>query len=123
MNRIPLIVATTAAAVLSFGGHTGVDRPAAPPAFITAPSPWADSVFASLDLKDRIAQLMMVAAYSNRGDKHESEVDRLIRQQNIGGLIFFQGGPVRQARLTNHYQDIARTPLLIGMDLEWGLAM
>ena len=34
-----------------------------------------------------------------------------------------QGGPVRQAKLTNSYQDLAKTPLLIAMDGEWGLGM
>ena len=42
---------------------------------------------------------------------------------NIGGLCFFQGGPVSQAKLTNNYQSIAKTPLLIGLDAEWGLGM
>jgi beta-glucosidase-like glycosyl hydrolase/CubicO group peptidase (beta-lactamase class C family) len=80
-------------------------------------------VLATLSLDERIGQLMMVAAYSNKGREHEREIEDLIKQHNIGGLIFFQGGPMRQAALTDRYQKIARTPLLIGMDLEWGLAM
>src|SRR6185436_2904929 len=36
---------------------------------------------------------------------------------------FFQGGPIREALLTNYYQRMSRVPLLIGMDAEWGLAM
>ena len=35
----------------------------------------------------------------------------------------FQGGPVRQARLTNRLQAGSPVPLLIAMDAEWGLAM
>jgi beta-glucosidase-like glycosyl hydrolase/CubicO group peptidase (beta-lactamase class C family) len=100
------------------GRHAGI----APP-FLSAPTPWADSVFSTLSLDERIAQLMMVAAYSNKDAKHEAEIETLVRERNIGGLIFFQGGPVRQARLTNRLQAAARTPLLLGMDLEWGLAM
>ncbi len=38
-------------------------------------------------------------------------------------MCFFQGGPVRQANLTNYYQGIAKTPLLISIDGEWGLGM
>ena len=100
------------------GRHAGI----APP-FLSAPTPWADSVFSTLSLDERIAQLMMVAAYSNKDAKHEAEIETLVRERNIGGLIFFQGGPVRQARLTNRLQAAARTPLLLGLDLEWGLAM
>ncbi len=74
-------------------------------------------------MEQRIAQLMMVAAYSNKDAKHVNEVESLVTKYGIGGLIFFQGGPVRQARLVNRYQALARTPIIIGMDLEWGLSM
>ncbi len=65
----------------------------------------------------------MVAAYSNRGADHANEIEKLIREYGIGGLIFFQGGPQRQARLTNRYQAASKIPLMIGMDAEWGLSM
>ena len=94
-----------------------------PPPFLAKPTPWADSVIATLPLDQQIAQLMMVAAYSNKDAKHEAEIEKLVRDRNIGGLIFFQGGPGRQVALTNRYQAAARTPLLLGMDLEWGLSM
>src|SRR5688572_25713877 len=64
---------------------------------------WADSMFTTLTPDERIAQLFMVAAYSNKDRKHEAEVESLIVRQKIGGLIFFQGGPVRQGILTNRY--------------------
>ncbi len=124
-----LIAALLGTTLLSFSGSPGGERTSSPPravplpVFLKAETPWADSVFHSLSLDQRIGQLMMVAAYSNRDAKHEQQVEKLIREQNIGGLIFFQGGPVRQAKLTNRYQSIATTPLLLGMDLEWGLAM
>lgn len=84
---------------------------------------WVDSVLNSLSLKERIAQLFMVAAYSNQNDTHVKEISQLITKQGIGGLIFFQGGPVRQAQQTNFYQSLAKVPLLIGIDAEWGLGM
>ena len=84
---------------------------------------WADSVLSSLTLRERIGQLFMVAAYSNRDDMHVREIADLVRKDGVGGLIFFQGGPVRQANLTNYYQSLAEVPLLVGMDAEWGLGM
>lgn len=124
MQRTVLPLLLLAAGVLAISGTPPVARPQGlPPAFLAAPTPWADSVFSTLSLDERIAQLMMVAAYSNKDARHVNEVEQLVRERNIGGLIFFQGGPVRQARLTNRYQAAARTPLLLGMDLEWGLAM
>lgn len=65
----------------------------------------------------------MVAAYSNKDQKHEKELLDLVQKQHIGGLIFFQGGPVRQAHMTNRLQKAAKVPLMIGIDGEWGLAM
>ncbi len=84
---------------------------------------WVDSVYQSLSEEQRIGQLFMVAAYSNRNQEHEKELQELIESYNIGGLIFFQGGPLRQAHMQNRLQSQAQTPLLIGMDAEWGLAM
>lgn len=84
---------------------------------------WVDSVFNSMSFEDRLGQLFMVAAYSNKDQKHQEEVTKLIREHKLGGLIFFQGGPVRQAALTNHYQGLSAVPLFIAMDAEWGPGM
>ncbi len=84
---------------------------------------WVDSVFAKLTPDERIAQLIMVAAYSNRDAAHVQEITKLIQQQKVGGLVFFQGGPVRQAQQTNYYQSISKVPLFIAIDGEWGLGM
>lgn len=82
-----------------------------------------DSLIQSLNVRQKIGQLFMVAAYSNKGDAHVQEITQLVEDYGIGGLIFFQGGPLRQARLTNLYQSKADIPLMIAMDAEWGLAM
>lgn len=84
---------------------------------------WVDSVYQSLSPEDRLGQLFMVAAYSNKDQAHVNEISTLVRNENLGGLIFFQGGPDRQARLTNYYQAQSKTPLFIAMDAEWGLSM
>ena len=85
--------------------------------------PWVDSVFNTLSEEEKIGQLFMVAAYSNRDEKFNLKIDSLIRDYKIGGLIFFQGGPVRQVKLTNRWQAISNVPLLISIDGEWGLGM
>ncbi len=84
---------------------------------------WVDSVYQSLSLPEKVGQLFMVAAYSNKDEAHIKTVEKLVTEQKVGGLIFFQGGPVRQANLTNLFQSKAKTPLFIGIDAEWGLAM
>ena len=84
---------------------------------------WVDSVYASLSPDQRLGQLFMVAAYSNKDEKHYQEIDTLVMRYGIGGLMFMQGGPVRQAKLTNRFQGEAKVPMLIAMDAEWGLDM
>ena len=64
-------------------------------------TPWADSLFETMTLDQKIGQLFSVAAYSNKGDTHKEEILELIQKYHIGGLTFFQGGPHRQAKLTN----------------------
>lgn len=84
---------------------------------------WVKKKFRKLSKDQRIAQLMIIRAHSNLGPDHVKEVAGLIKKYNVGGLCFFQGGPVRQANLTNMYQSIAKTPLMIAMDAEWGVGM
>jgi beta-glucosidase-like glycosyl hydrolase/CubicO group peptidase (beta-lactamase class C family) len=84
---------------------------------------WVDSVFNSLSEDQKIAQLMVIRAHSNLGVDHITKVVNDIQQYNVGALCFFQGGPVRQANLTNYYQSIAQTPLMVTIDGEWGLGM
>ena len=84
---------------------------------------WVDSVYNTLALEEKFGQLFMVAAYSNKDFAHYNAIDKLIQENKIGGLIFFQGGPVRQAKLTNRFQSKSKIPLFIGIDAEWGLGM
>ncbi|WP_026978618.1 glycoside hydrolase family 3 N-terminal domain-containing protein [Flavobacterium tegetincola] len=84
---------------------------------------WVDSVYNQMSLDERIGQLFMVAAYSNKDSAHVNSIEKLVSQYKIGGLIFFQGGPKRQANLTNRYQKKSKLPLFVGIDAEWGLAM
>jgi beta-N-acetylhexosaminidase len=86
-------------------------------------SKWVDSIFNSLTQEEKIAQLFIIRAHSNLPQDHIEKVIEQIKKYNIGGLCFFQGGPIRQANLTNYYQSISKTPLLVTIDAEWGLGM
>lgn len=84
---------------------------------------WVDSTYNSLSFDEKVGQLFMIAAYSNKKEDHAQDLDKLITKYKIGGLIFFQGGPNRQAKLTNRFQAKSKIPMLIGIDAEWGLSM
>ncbi|MCG1034763.1 glycoside hydrolase family 3 protein [Polaribacter sargassicola] len=84
---------------------------------------WVDSIYNSMTLKEKVGQLFMIAAYSNKDKKHTDSIQKIIKEYGVGGLVFFQGGPVRQAKQTNLYQSVSKVPLFIAMDAEWGLNM
>ncbi len=84
---------------------------------------WVDSVFNTLTLDDKVGQVLMPRGnYSGRGYEPE-KLKEWVRDYKLGGLVFFAGQPTVQAQITNELQKIARVPLLIGVDMEWGLAM
>ncbi|PST84981.1 glycoside hydrolase family 3 [Pedobacter yulinensis] len=92
-------------------------------ALLDAPPRWVDSVFNKMSRHDRIAQLLFVRAHTNLSQAYQDSVGRVIKNEHLGGVVFFQGGPVRQAALTNKYQSVSRYPLLVTSDGEWGLGM
>ncbi|RXP63533.1 beta-N-acetylglucosaminidase [Lutibacter sp. HS1-25] len=84
---------------------------------------WVDALLQKMSIEEKIGQLFMVQAYSNKDKTHQSFIDSLIIKHHIGGLIFMQGTPEKQADLTNQFQAKSKIPLLIGFDGEWGLDM
>ncbi|REE80487.1 beta-glucosidase-like glycosyl hydrolase [Lutibacter oceani] len=84
---------------------------------------WVENIMNKLSLDEKIGQLFMIQAYSNKDKKHTAYVKKMIKKYHIGGLIFMQGTPEKQAELTNTYQATSKIPLLIGFDGEWGLNM
>jgi len=84
---------------------------------------WVDSVYNSLTLNEKIAQLYMVQVFSNQTAAEKAKVLSLIENTKIGGIIYSKGGPYRQVKLNNELQSRSKTPMLIGIDAEWGLSM
>ncbi|MEP6673794.1 MAG: glycoside hydrolase family 3 N-terminal domain-containing protein [Ferruginibacter sp.] len=89
---------------------------------------WSDSVFKTLSDDERIAQLMVVRLSTidpkTKGPLFfDKQVADLVKQYNIGGVCLFQGAPVKQASIINSLQAMAKTPILMCIDAEWGLGM
>ncbi len=91
--------------------------------FVNQKHAWVDSVFNKLTPKQRIAQLFLVRAHTNLGQKYIDSVQNVIQKEQLGGLVVFQGGPVRHVNMFNKYQKVSKVPLLITFDGEWGLGM
>lgn len=95
-----------------------------------------------MTLEQKIGQFFFPAVFINDTEENIQEIERLIKEHNIGGLTFFHS---RASAATNYeskkkvehndnsfdrlkelivrYQKCATTPLLMSIDAEWGLAM
>ena len=82
---------------------------------------WADSVFKTMSLEEKVAQLMVVRVRYN--DVSNQEYINFIKKYQFGGVCFFKGSPVKQILLTNEIQNVSKIPLMVTFDGEFGPAM
>jgi beta-N-acetylhexosaminidase len=91
----------------------------------TADAQWADSILATLSLRDKAAQMVWVwtlGDYTAVDNPAWTSIERMVREQHLGGAIISVGGPIDIAVKTNALQQAANIPLLLGADLETGAA-
>src|SRR5699024_4310864 len=91
--------------------------------FINEQHEWVDSIFDALTPRERIAQLLMVRAHTNLGQRYIDSVGRVIKDEKLGGVVVFQGTAEKHAKMLNDYQELSEVPLLVSVDAEWGLGM
>ncbi|MBX3102659.1 MAG: serine hydrolase [Bacteroidetes bacterium] len=84
---------------------------------------WARETLGQMTLREKIGQLFMVDAFTSPVQDNRKLLEKLITEHHIGGIIFMQGGPMRQVYRANYLQNLSKYPLLVGQDAEWGLAM
>lgn len=85
---------------------------------------WVDSTLATLSLRDRVGQMVMVwvlGDYTSAGDSSFAELRGWIERDHIGGVSMSLGTPIEVAAKINAMQRLARVPLLVSADLEPGL--
>ncbi|PQA96183.1 beta-glucosidase [Chryseobacterium piscicola] len=82
---------------------------------------WVDDKYNSLSQSERLGQLFIIALYTNKGDHHIDEIRNIVNKEQIGGLILMQDDAAREINLVNEFQQKSKTPMMIGMDAEWGL--
>lgn len=84
---------------------------------------WVNTTYNAMTLEEKIGQLFIADVWSGKEKLHTDKIKKLIKENHIGGVMFSKGGPYRQAKLTNEYQALSQTKLLITQDAEWGLSM
>ncbi|MCS7013093.1 MAG: glycoside hydrolase family 3 protein [Chloroherpetonaceae bacterium] len=92
----------------------------------TTPSAWADSLLSTLSLEEKIGQMFSAFTYTlyMSADNPDFEaIAELVRTGKVGGVMFSKGDVYEAAMLANRLQRLAKVPLLISADMEWGLSM
>ena len=85
---------------------------------------WVDSTLATLSLRERVAQMVMVwtlGDYTNTRDATYAQLIQWVETDRVGGIAMSLGTPIEVAAKLNDLQRRARVPLLVGADLEPGL--
>ena len=90
---------------------------------ISVEDSWAQDQLSQMSLEEKIGQFFMIPAYSKQGEQHLAEVEKLVTNEKVGGIIFFQGEKDNLKSAISRFQKVSKTPLLIGMDAEWGIQM
>ncbi len=73
-----------------------------------------------MNLEQKIGQMFVVPAREGCG---VDDLARHVRDNHVGGVIWFQSTTAEAARVTAHLQALAKVPLLISADLETGMGM
>jgi beta-N-acetylhexosaminidase len=87
---------------------------------------WADSVVATLTLREKAAQMVWPTVWGNyvaTDDPEWIRVQRWVRDEKVGGFTMSVGSPLDIAAKLNAMQRMSTIPLLIGADLEYGAGM
>ena len=102
-------------------------RPSATAAAAQAESiRWADSVLATMPLRDRAAQMVWPNIYADYVPADAASwrrVSSYVRDQKVGGILMSIGSPIEMAVKLNALQRMSALPLLVGADLETGAGM
>ncbi|MCC6927647.1 MAG: hypothetical protein IT359_01540 [Gemmatimonadaceae bacterium] len=96
--------------------------PLAPTTPLTAAQrAWVERTLASLTLRERVGQMVMVwqlGDYTNAEDSTFAEARRWIVNDGIGGVSMSLGTPIEVAAKLEAFQKLAKVPLLASSDLE-----
>ncbi len=122
-NKLKVVFLSTVVILLSLANASAQQPDPLQTDDYKAQEKWVDSILQQMTIRQKIGQLFMASAYSNKDAEHEAFIKKLINEYEIGGLVFMQGTPFKQAKLTNFYQSISKVPLLMAFDGEWGLNM
>lgn len=84
---------------------------------------WVDSIFNKMSLKEKVGQLFIYTIAPVDTKANMSLLRDAVHNHKVGGLLYSKGELETQAIINNRAQEMAKTPLMITFDGEWGLSM
>lgn len=91
------------------------------PAFLSYMNdPWVEKQMASMNLQEKIGQLVMIEVYPDQNELHRENIIKSLKRYNLGGLLIMRGNPTKTSSWIRSFQEAANTPLIIAMDAENG---
>lgn len=84
---------------------------------------WVDSLMHKMTQKEKVGQLFIYTIAPVDNKRNLALLNEVVSTYKVGGLLFSGGKMQSQAELTNRAQRLAKLPLMITFDGEWGLAM
>lgn len=82
-----------------------------------------DSVMSTLSTREKVAQITMVATTSYGDSAYQARIFDLVENEGLGGIILMHDSLTRCRAYLNDLQQLARVPLLVAIDGEWGPSM
>ena len=84
---------------------------------------WVNAQFKKMTKEERVAQMMVIGVSPRVPGEKLDSLKRIVKDYNLGGLIFHEMSRKDYVSLYNTFNTLARTPLLMTIDGEWGLGM
>lgn len=126
-TRVPFLLFLIVSCTPRPAPRSAVPAPASPPAAApraVAPAvAWADSVLATLSLRDKAAQMVwpqILGEYAPADGAGWQRIRAAIVDEHVGGFIVSVGSPIEIAAKIDAMQRMSALPLLIGADYETG---
>lgn len=84
---------------------------------------WVDSVMAQMSPRERVSQLFVMAVSPRDNEGTKAIVKKMVETNKVGGFIYHESSVQEQVAITNFAQSLAKIPLLLTIDGEWGVSM
>lgn len=109
--------------LLSMTLHAGAVTPFMAKGREAAAKEYADSVYRTLSERQRVGQLIFPNLSPTGGSATKATLRQYVERDAVGGLLFSKGTLGEMSTMTNYAQSLAKVPLMMTFDGEWGLSM